>query len=134
MRRPSAGLAEAHWVGRATRSDVLGCGAGRPLLFAPFSRWRTERGPLARIRPSESRSDAPNSQLTGGTPLARRQSPQTFEKRRRERDKKLKKEAKQQDRIWRNAEKRDAKLQAEDPEAFRKLLEQRRKDEEAWYY
>jgi hypothetical protein len=69
-----------------------------------------------------------------GPHLARRQSPQTFEKRRRERDKKLKKEAKQQDRIWRNAEKRDAKLQAEDPEAFRKLLEQRRKDEEAWYY
>jgi hypothetical protein len=68
-----------------------------------------------------------------GPPLARRQSPQTFEKRRRERDKKLKKETKQLDRIWRNAEKRDAKLQATDPEAYQRMLEQQKLDEQSYY-
>lgn len=97
--------------------------------------WSRTRGcALERSVPRRSSSKALLSTThSKGPPLARRQSPQTFEKRRRERDKKLKKEAKQQERIWRNAEKRDAKLQAEDPEAYQKLLEQRRKDEQAWY-
>lgn len=68
-----------------------------------------------------------------GPPLARRQSPQTFEKRRREQDKKQKKAAKQAARIWRNAEKKEEKLRLTDPVAWRELLEKRRRENEAWY-
>lgn len=71
---------------------------------------------------------------TKGPVLARRQSPQTFEKRRRERDKKLKKADKQQARVWRNAEKRDEKMQREDPAAWALELERRREIEARYYY
>lgn len=77
---------------------------------------------------------SPRTTRNEAIPLARRQSPQTFEKRRREQAKKLKKATKQEARVWRNAEKRDAKLRVEDPEAWRRLQEQRRRDEEQWYY
>ena len=72
--------------------------------------------------------------LTKGPVLARRQSPQTFEKRRREREKKRKKQEKLQERVWRNQEKKDQKLREEDPAAWAKLQEERRLEEESWYY
>ncbi len=47
--------------------------------------------------------------------MAKKRTPQTFEKRARERDKQMKREAKHADRLARSAAKREAKLDPNEP-------------------
>ncbi len=67
-------------------------------------------------------------------PMAKKRTPQTFEKRKRERDKQLKREAKQADRLARSAAKREG---GGDGEAFEvaehpdRVLDRERREQEA---